>query len=156
MHWIYGWGFAYGIYVWISTLVMGNLMGRRFWVGCGFFSWGGGRGEEETPGHVLLSRFRRTTRVSKQSFLCYILYIDQWGFSLQHAPDNRERCPQSSRPWEDTCDVKTSTTRRPVPHIQDSEGDAAPHSGTDSTEQWVWCFIHMWFMLHVISVICLV
>ena len=35
-----------------------------------FFGRGG---EEETPGHVLLSRFRRTTRVSEQPFLCYIL-----------------------------------------------------------------------------------
>jgi hypothetical protein len=34
------------------------LMGRSFWVGCGwFFSWGGGEGDEETPGHGLLSRF---------------------------------------------------------------------------------------------------
>ena len=58
-------------------------MGRRFWVGCGwFFYWGGGGGEEETPGHGLLSRFfRRTTRVSEQPFfLCYILYIEQWEF----------------------------------------------------------------------------
>jgi hypothetical protein len=43
-----------------------------------FFSWGVGGGEEETPGHVFLSRFRRTTRVSEQS--CYILHIEQWGF----------------------------------------------------------------------------
>jgi hypothetical protein len=43
------------------------------------FPWGGGTGEEETPGHVLLSRFHRTTRVSEHSFLCYILYIQQWG-----------------------------------------------------------------------------
>jgi hypothetical protein len=26
----------------------------------------------------------------------------------------------------------------------------------DSTDQWVWCLIHMRSMLHVISVICLV
>jgi hypothetical protein len=39
-----------------------------------FFSWGVGGGEEETPGHVLLSRFHRTTRVSEQPFLCSILY----------------------------------------------------------------------------------
>jgi hypothetical protein len=36
-------------------------MGTCFWVGCGFFSWGDKGGEEETPGQVLLSRFRRTT-----------------------------------------------------------------------------------------------
>jgi hypothetical protein len=54
------------------------------------------------------------------------------------------------------CVVQTSTTRQPVPHIQDSEGVVVPRFVTDSTEQWVSCFIHMWFMLHVIFVICLV
>jgi hypothetical protein len=29
------------------------LMGRRIWVGCGFFSWGDGGGGKEIPGHVL-------------------------------------------------------------------------------------------------------
>jgi hypothetical protein len=42
-------------------------MGNRFWVGCGFFSWGGGGGQEETPGQVLLSvpdpRYPGQTRV---------------------------------------------------------------------------------------------
>ncbi len=47
------------------------LMGRRFWVGCGFFSLGDGGGEEETPGQRLLSRFHRTTRVSEQPFLMF-------------------------------------------------------------------------------------
>ena len=37
----------------------------------------GGGETEETPGHVLLSRFYRTTRVSEHPFLCYILYVDQ-------------------------------------------------------------------------------
>jgi hypothetical protein len=44
------------------------------------FSWGTGGGEEDTPGYVQLSRLRRTTRVSEQSFLCYISNIAQWGF----------------------------------------------------------------------------
>jgi hypothetical protein len=40
-----------GIYPWVSTLVMGNLMGRRFWVGRGcFFSGGIGGGEAELKG----------------------------------------------------------------------------------------------------------
>jgi hypothetical protein len=34
LHWIHGWGLAYGIYAWISTLAMKDLMGGRFWVGC--------------------------------------------------------------------------------------------------------------------------
>ncbi len=49
------------------------LMGRRFWVGCGFFSWGAGGGEEKETEQVLLSRFRRTTHTFKQDhFLYYI------------------------------------------------------------------------------------
>ena len=39
-------GTAQGIYPWVITLVMGNLMGRRFWVGRGCFSWGDGEGRE--------------------------------------------------------------------------------------------------------------
>ena len=35
MHWIRKWGLSYGIYLWVSTLVM-EIEGRRFWVerGC--------------------------------------------------------------------------------------------------------------------------
>jgi hypothetical protein len=41
-----------------------------------FFSWGDGGGEEESPGQVQLSRFRRTTRAFKQPhFLRYIIYV---------------------------------------------------------------------------------
>ncbi len=45
-------GDAYGIYPWVGALVMGNLVGRRFWVGCGcfFLDWTGG--EEAVLGHV--------------------------------------------------------------------------------------------------------
>ncbi len=55
--------------------------------------------------------------------------------------------------------VHPSTTRRPVPHTEDSERADAPRSTTDCTEQWVLCFMNMWSMLlHVICmlyVICL-
>ena len=76
MHWIRGWGLAYGVCPWGIALVMGDLMEDILgWVVDGFslgpLSGGGGGGEEETPGHVLLSRFRRTTRVSESSvFIC--------------------------------------------------------------------------------------
>jgi hypothetical protein len=45
-------GTDYGIYSWVSALVMGILMGRRFWVGCGLFFWTGRGGEEKASGHV--------------------------------------------------------------------------------------------------------
>ncbi len=54
-----------------------------------------------------------------------------------------------------TYDVQVSTTRRLVPHIEELEEATVPRSTTDSTEQWVCFFIHMRFMLHVFSVICL-
>ena len=34
LYWIRGWGLSMGSIPGASTLVMGNLMGRRFWVGC--------------------------------------------------------------------------------------------------------------------------
>jgi len=126
----------------------GRSHGETFLGGLWIFFLGGGGGEEELQD-------TRTKRVSKQSLLSYISYVDQLGFSLQHVSDNREWCPRSSRPWTDKCEVQPSTTRRPVPYIEDSEGTPAPRSVTDSTEQWVWCFMHMRFMLQVISVICL-
>jgi hypothetical protein len=45
MHWIHGWGLAYGIYPWGNVLGIGDLMGRRFgWV-VGFFLGGAGEGK---------------------------------------------------------------------------------------------------------------
>jgi hypothetical protein len=48
MHWIRGWGLAYGVCPWGSALGMGDLMGRHFGVDCGWFFCrtlvGGGRG----------------------------------------------------------------------------------------------------------------
>jgi hypothetical protein len=50
-------GTTYGVYPWVSALVMGNLMGRRFgWVVDVFF-WAGWRGEEKASGHVQQGRF---------------------------------------------------------------------------------------------------
>jgi hypothetical protein len=81
------------------------------------------------------------------------LHIEKWGFSLHHVSDYREGTPRSTRPWTDTCDVQVSTTWRLLPLTEDSEGADTHRSSTDSTEQWVWFLMHMWSMLHVISVI---
>ena len=104
-------------------------------------SGGGEGGEEETPGHVLLSRFHRTTRVSEQPFLCYLVYIEQWGFRFRIC-QTIENDLRSSMTWA-AYTVQVGTTRRPLPHTKDSEGSAAPRSTTDSTEQWVWCIMYM-------------
>jgi hypothetical protein len=43
-----------------QTLVMGRSWWETFWIGCGWvFPRGTGGGEEETPGHGLLSRFHK-------------------------------------------------------------------------------------------------
>jgi hypothetical protein len=53
---------------------MGNLMGRNFWVGCGFFSWGDGGGEEETPGQSTTESFSEDdTSLRTVLFMLYII-----------------------------------------------------------------------------------
>ena len=50
-------------------------MGRRFWVGCGFSSWGVRGGEEDSSGQVLQSRFRRRHSGSNNPIFYVIYYI---------------------------------------------------------------------------------
>jgi hypothetical protein len=87
-------GFADRDYLWdlslVGSLVMGNLMGRRFgWVVDGFFLGGTGEGKRNSRSRTTVC-FRRTTRGSKQSFLCYILYIEEWEFRWSMTSDHRE------------------------------------------------------------------
>jgi hypothetical protein len=105
MHWIHRWGLAYGIYPWVSTLVMGNLMGKRFWVGRGCFFLGGGGGEEELQG-TTAETFSQDDTSSKQSCLCYILYIDQWGFAAVCLQANTKGVLDPRLPWTDTYTVR--------------------------------------------------
>jgi hypothetical protein len=113
----------------------GKFDGETFLGSLWMFFFGGRVGKRKRQTTFIRVGFHWTTCAFKRSHLCYILYVEQWGFH---------------------CNIPSGTTRRPVPHIEDSEGASAPRSVTDSTDQWLWCFIHMWFMLHVISVICLV
>ena len=130
-------------------------MGRRFWVGCGFFSWGGGGGEEDSSGQVLQSRFRRR-HVGSNSPIFYVIYyiLISGGFDAACVRPSRTtpdpRCPGKHVMF------KLGQFDDPLPHTEDSEGSAAPLSKSDSTEQWVWCLMHMRSILHVISVVCLV
>jgi hypothetical protein len=46
------------------------------------FSWGEGGLGQETPGHVHHGRFSLDDKSFQTApFLCYILYIEQWGFT---------------------------------------------------------------------------
>jgi len=126
----------------------------RLWM---VFSWGGGGGEEETPGHGLLSRFSQDDASLRTALFFYVIYyiLSSGSFAAPSFRASR-KVPSTSTPWADMCAVQVSTTRRPLPRTEGSGGAAAPRSATDYTEQWVWCLMHMRSMLHVISVICLV
>ena len=117
-------------------------MGRRFRQVVDFFFLGG-RGRRRGLTRVSTSEsFSQKTRGCKQShFLCYILYIEQWGFRYSMC-QTITNDPRSSMAWAE-CPVQVGTVRRPLPHTEDSEGVVAPRSTTDSTEQWVWCIMNM-------------
>ena len=128
-------------------------MGRCFWVGCGFFSWVVGGGEEDSSGQVPQSRFHRR-RAGSNSPIFYVIYyiLSSGGFAAtcerpsRTAPD--PRCPGQHAL------LKLGQFDDPLPHTEDSEGPTAPRSATDSTEQWVWCIMlmrlcHMLFLLYV-------
>ncbi len=99
------------------------LMGRRFWVGCGWFFLGGRGGKRQRQVTFRRVSFRWTTRVVKQSYF-FMLYIIYWavGVSLLHAPDHCERRLQTSSLWSDTYDVEVSITWRPPSHTEDNVG----------------------------------
>jgi hypothetical protein len=65
---------------WVGTLVMGNLMGRRSWVGRGCFSLGGRGGKRKNQGTV--NRVGRwTTRAFKQSYFVIYYMLSSGSFT---------------------------------------------------------------------------
>ncbi len=84
MHWIHGWGLAYGIYPWGSSLVMGKFDGETFLGGLLIFFLGGWGGKRKRQ--VTVSRVGRwTTHVFKQPhfvlyYICIIYYILYFSF----------------------------------------------------------------------------
>ena len=72
--------------------VLGGLWMVFLWVPCRGGTGVGKRQHQVT--YITEGRFRWTTCVVKQShFLCYMLYIEQWGFHCFMLQDHRERCP---------------------------------------------------------------
>ena len=121
-----------------------------------FFLGGRGRGRGGPRASTAESFSQDDARFQTAPFFYVIYYIlSSGGFAAACFRPSR-KVPSTSMPWADTSDVQSSTIRRPVLHTEDSEGDAAPRSATDSTDQWVWCFMYMRYMLYVISIICLV
>ena len=121
-----------------------------------FFLGGRGRGRGSVRASPAESFFTGLRALSNSPIFYVIYYMLSSGGFATACFRPSGKVPSTSMPWADTCDVQASTIRRPVLHTEDSEGDAVPRSVTDSTEQWVWCFMHMRYMLYVISVICLV
>jgi len=98
-------------------------------------------------------------RVSKQPFLCYILYIEQWGFHWSMCQTiangaSDPRCPGQTcvmfkfRQLDDL--FHTLKTVKVLLHL------VPPQTPRSSAPGYQWCLMYMWSMLHVISVICLV
>jgi hypothetical protein len=83
------WYCAYGIYPWVSTLVM-EIEGRRFWVerGC-FFLGGGGEGKRNSRAR-LPRRFRRTTRVPNCPVYVIYYVFRSGGFHCSMSSGHRE------------------------------------------------------------------
>jgi hypothetical protein len=107
------------------NLSLGQLTGDRKFDGETFLGrlWMlflGRAGERKRNSRVRTAEaFSQDDACSKQPCLCYILYVDQCGFLCNMSSGHREGGPRSSMPWVDTCVVQTSTTRRPVPHIEE-------------------------------------
>ncbi len=61
---------------------------------------------------------------------------------------------RDSMSWTDTYTVEVSTTDDLFHTLKTMWGPVSLRSVTDSTEQLVWGLMHLWSMLHVISVMC--
>jgi hypothetical protein len=77
-------GTAHGIYPWVSALVMGNLMGRHFWVVCGCSSSGDGWGRESDRPRSSGSVF--TGRRALSNGPIYVIYymLNSGGFTVTY------------------------------------------------------------------------
>jgi hypothetical protein len=126
-------------------------MRRYFWVGYGCFSWGDGGGRETTRACSVGSVTGRRTLSNSPIYVIYYM-LSSGGFVAACLQSIGKGFLDPWYPGQCTCAVQdfsifdnpsTCSTH------EDSEGAAVPRSVTDSTEQWVWCFMHMWFMLHV-------
>ena len=124
--------------------------------GCGFFSWVGGGGEEDSSGQVLQSRFhRRRAGSNSPIFLCYILYIEQWWFSLQHVKDHRERRPilddlgsMRCSSWDSSTTLfHTLKTVKGLLHVVPSRTPRSSGYGVLCTSVYVTCYFCYMFSL---------
>ena len=89
-------------------------MGGSFGVGCGWFFFGslsreesGKRQRQGTYSRVVFAG--RHVFLKQSHFLCYMLYIEQWGFRWFMLQVHRERCPPSLDDLDRQVSVEVST-----------------------------------------------
>ena len=119
-----------------------SLDEESFWVVVDFFLGGVGEGKRTRQGKYCRVVFTGDARVQTAPFFYVIYYIlSSGGFATScerpSGTDPDPRCPGQHALF------KLGQLDDPLPHTEDSEGSAAPRSATDSTEQWVWCIMHM-------------
>ncbi len=134
-----------------------NVTGRRttsffhiFFFGCFFWA---GRGRRNSRARTAESFSQDDASFRTAHFILYNI-LSSGGFTAACVRPSRTVPPILDDLDRHVCRSsfdKSTTSSTPWRQW----GSAAPPSETDSTEQWVWCLIHMWSMLHVISVICL-
>jgi hypothetical protein len=92
-----------GIYPWVSALVMGNLMGRRFWVGRGCFFLGGeGKGKRNSR-ESIVETFSQDDTSSKQPCVYVIYYmLNSGGFVASCLQAIAKGVLDPRLPWADT------------------------------------------------------
>jgi len=95
------------------------------------FSWGGGGGEEETPGHIQHGLFFSLDDPSFPNSLFYVIYyiLNSGGFAAASVSPSRTVPPILDGLDRHVCcssfDNSTTSSR-----TEDSEGSAAPRSDT--------------------------
>ena len=116
-----------------EEVLMGGVLGRLWMV---FLRKSGG---------VTYCRVVFTGETLFQTVSLFMLYIIYWtvGVSLHHVSDHLERYPRSSIPWTDTYVVEVLTTWRPLSHTEDNVRTYCTSFRHGSTEQLIWCLIHM-------------
>jgi hypothetical protein len=117
------------------------------------FSFGGsGKGKRNSRSRTV-EGFSQYDTSSKQVCLCYILYVDQWVFHCNMCQKIAKVPPvldsQDRHVYCSSFD-NTLKTMKGILHLVPSRTPRSSGYGV------LWCLIHMWSMLHVISVIFLV
>ena len=115
--------------------------------------FGGGKRRRQGTSTGLVFAGRHTLLNNPIFYVVYYILISGV-FAASCFKPGGKGVPRSSRPWAETYAVEFSTTDDLFHTLKTMWGPVTLRSVTDSTEQLVWCLMHMRSMLHDISVIC--